>query len=65
MRTAIFKMDNQEKSAVQHRGLRSMFCGSLDGRGVGRRTDTCISMAEALRCPPESITTLSISYTPI
>ena len=31
--------------------------------GVGRM-DTCICMAESLCCPPETITTLLISYTP-
>ena len=45
--------------------LCSMLCGSLDGRGVWRRMDTCICMAEALHCSPETITTLLISYTPI
>ena len=42
-----------------------MLCGSLDGRGVWRRTDTCICIAESLCCPPETITTLLIGYTPI
>ena len=27
--------------------------------------DTCICMTESLYCPPETITTLLISYTPI
>ena len=27
--------------------------------------DVCICMAESLSCPPETITTLLISYTPI
>ena len=42
-----------------------MLCGSLDGRGVWGRMDTCICMAESLRCSPETITTLLISYTPM
>ena len=37
-----------------------MFCGSLDERGVWRRMDTCVCMAECLCCSPESITTLLI-----
>ena len=41
-----------------------MLCGSLDGRGVWGRMDTCICMAESLCCLPEIITLL-ISYTPI
>ena len=39
------------------------FCGSLDGRGVWDRRDTCISMAESCHCSPETTTTLFvISY---
>ena len=29
----------------------------------GERIDTCMCMAESLRCSPETITTLLISYT--
>ena len=39
-----------------------MFCGSLDGRGVWGRVDTC--MTESLPCSPETITLLA-GYTPI
>ena len=42
--------------------LCSMLCGSLDRRGVWERIDACISMAESLRCAPETITTLLIGY---
>ena len=38
--------------------------GSLDDRGVWRRMDTCICVAEPLHCPPETITTLLTGYTP-
>ena len=38
---------------------------SLGGRGVLGRVDACIWMAESLHCPPEIITTLKISCTPI
>ena len=31
-----------------------MLCGSLDGRGVWGRTNTCICMAESLHCSPET-----------
>ena len=41
-----------------------MLCGSLDGRGIGGRMDTGICMAESLCCPPKTVTTLLISYTP-
>ena len=63
--TAVFKMDNQQGPTVWHMELCSMLCGSLDGRGVCGRMDTCIWMAEFLFCSPETITTLLISYTPI
>ena len=36
--------------------------GSLDGRGVWGRMDTCVCMTESLHCPPETITTLLIGY---
>ena len=39
-----------------------MLCGSLDGRGVWGRMDTCKCMAESLCCPPETTTTLFIGY---
>ena len=45
--------------------LYSMLCGSLDGRTIWGRMDTCICMTESLHYPPEIITTLLISYTPI
>ena len=37
---------------------------ALDGRGVWGRMNTCICMAESLRCSSETITTLLISYSP-
>ena len=40
-----------------------MLYGSLEGRGTWGRMDTCV--AESLHCPPDTITTLLISYTPI
>ena len=36
---------------MEHRGLCSRSCGSLDGRGVWGRIDTRICMAESLCCP--------------
>ena len=58
--TAIFKMDNQQRPTVEHGELCSMLCGSLDGREVWGRMDTCICicMAESLCSSPETITTL-------
>ena len=57
----IFKMDNQKGPTVWHRELCSRSCGSLDWG----RMYTCICMTESLCCPPETITTLLISYTQI
>ena len=54
-----------------------MLCGSLDGRGVWGRMDTCmagvgvhvscgyICMAETFHCSPETITTSFTGYTPL
>ena len=39
-----------------------MLRGSLDGKGVWGRMDTCVSMAEALQCSPETFPTLLIAY---
>ena len=63
--TAIFKMDNQQGPTAWHREVCSMLYGSLEGRGVWGRMDTCVCIAESLCCSPETITTLVISYTPI
>ena len=62
--TAIFKMDNQQEPTVYHRELCLKLCGSLDGRGVWGRINTCICMAESLCYPPETITTLLNGYIP-
>ena len=62
--TAVFKMDNQQGPSVQHWELCSVSCGSLDGRGVWVRINPWVCAAESL-CPPEIITTLLISYSPI
>ena len=38
---------------------------NLAGRGDWGRMDTCICMAECFCCPPKTITTVFISYTPV
>ena len=45
--------------------LSSVLCGSLDGRRVWGRMDTCMCTAESPHCSSETITTLLISYIPI
>ena len=59
--TAIFKMDNQQGPAVEHRELCSMIRGCLDGRRVCGRIDTCMCMAESLPYSLETITTLFVN----
>ena len=46
-------------------GALLMLRGSLDGRGVWGRMDTCVCMAESLYCAAEMIKTLLIGYTPM
>ena len=41
-----------------------MLGGRLGGKGVWGRMDTCKCVAESLCCPPKTVTTLLISYTP-
>ena len=61
---AVFKMNNQHGPTVEHREFCSVLCDSLEGSGGEGRMDTCICTAESLCCPPETITTLLIGYTP-
>ena len=65
IRTILSKKHLEDLPTVEHRKLCSVLCGSLDGRGVWRRMDTCICMAESLCCSLETVTTLLIGYTPI
>jgi len=58
-------MENQQGPAGQHRELCSVPCGSLGGRGVWERMDTCVCMAESFHSPLETVTTLFIGYNPI
>ena len=39
-------------------------CGSLDGKGVWERTDTCICMAESFHSSPEIFTLFVNWHTP-
>ena len=47
IRTVIFRKDNQQGPAVEHRELCSMLCGSLDGRGVWGGMDVCMCVADS------------------
>ena len=57
-------MDKQQRPTLQHMELCSVLCGSLNGREVWGRMDTCLCTAEPLCCSPETITTLLVSYSP-
>ena len=39
-----------------------MLCGSLDGKGVWGRMNTCVYVAESLHRTPERVTKLLISF---
>ena len=58
------KIERKEKNCLAHGTLLSYVAAWMGGEFVGRM-DTCICMAESLCCPPETITTLLIGYTPI
>ena len=60
----MFKMSSQQGPIAQHREPCSTSCGCLDGRGVWEREITLVWLAESFWCWPETITTLSIGYTP-
>ena len=56
---------NYQEKIYRYMELCSMLYGSLDGRGVWGRMDTCVYMAESFCRSPETITSLLIGYTPI
>ena len=58
--TTTLQVDNQQEPTAQHMELCSMLRGSLDGRAVWGRIDTCKCMAEVLHCSSETTTTLLI-----
>ena len=60
----IFRMNSQQGPTycIGHGTLLSV---RTDGRGVCRRMDINICLAESLRCSPEATTTLLIGYTAV
>ena len=64
IRTILSKKHLEDLPTVEHRKLCSMLCGSLDGRGVWRRMDTCTCMAEFCSSL-ETVTALLMGYTAI
>ena len=58
-------MDNQQGPAVQYM-YNSMLCSSLDGKGVWEKMIYMyVCVAKSLHYSLETITTLSLSYTPV
>jgi len=64
MYTLLYLQWVTNKVLLGTQGIHSMLSGSLDGRGVVGENGY-MYMTESLCCPPEVITTLLISYTPI
>ena len=64
MNTLLYLKWKTNKDLLYSSGNCSVLCGSLDGRGLWGRMDTCICMAESLHCSTETITTLLISSIP-
>ena len=62
---AMFKIDSQQGPTGEHMELCSMLYGSLDGRGVWERMDTCVCMAGSFSAHLNLSHCLLIFYTPI
>ena len=58
-------MDHQQGPNWIAQGTVLSVMWSLDGRQVWGRMDTCLYLAESLRCSPETTTTLLIGYSPL
>ena len=58
-----FKWITNKDLLLNYREFCSMLCGSLDGRGVWGRIDTCICVAESLHSSPKTTTALLIGGT--
>ena len=52
---------NQRESSRCYMELCSVLCGSLDGRSIWGRMDSCTRVAEPLCCAPETVTASFIS----
>ena len=63
MCTGICNVDDQQDPWKHREPCSGSLAAGWEG-GLGER-DTCLCMAEALCCPPETVSTLLISYTPI
>ena len=62
--TAIFKTEPTRNYCIAHNSAQCYVATWMGGEVWGRM-DPCLCMAESLFCTPETITTLSVSYTPI
>ena len=61
----MLKMGNHQGPPIEQWELCSVSRGSLVGRGVWERMDTCVCVAASFCCPPEIITISLIGCTPV
>ena len=63
--SAIFKMDNQQGPTTEQGTWPSTVWQPGWEEGLGENGCTCMCMAEALCCSPETATALLVGYMPI
>lgn len=63
--SSVYKVEDQRGPAAEHGELCSVSCAAWVGAESGGERIHVTCMAESLGCPPETMTTLFISYTPI
>ena len=56
--TTIYKTDNQQRPAVQHRELYSILHNNQYGKESKKKVNACICITESLCSVPETNTTL-------
>ena len=58
-------MDNQQGLLCSTGNSAQCYAAAWIGGWGWERMDTCICVSESIYCPPETITTLLIDYTPV
>ena len=59
--TAVFKIDTQQGSTLQHMELCLLLCGSPDGRAVWGENGSVYMCGWVPSCSPETVTTLFVN----
>ena len=62
---AMYKIEHQWKPTVEHKELYLTLCGDLNGKGIQKRGDICICMADSPCCTTETDTIFQSNYAPI